>query len=437
MKFKKLPILTLLSFLIVITGCSKKTESGITTGQPKVISVAFWGSPEEISIVTKSTEVWQKANPQIQIRFEHTPYSGYDSKILTRIAGGAAPDVIAAEVNYFVTFATHNVFYDLAPFIKADTDFSLDDFFPSIVNRFKVGDAVYAIPRDVAPFACVFYNEDLFDQAGLAYPKDDWTWNDLLSMAKALTKRDNTGRVTQYGFYGWAWQDFVYGNGGSLVDDVAHPTKTLIDDPKSIEGLQFFSDLINKHQVMPAPVALANMGMGIDNMFAGGRLAMFLSGVWETPALREKYSFRWNVAMFPKNQNGVRRFGSGGTGYGVLKSTRHPKEAWEVVKLLTSAQVQAESARRGLAQPSRRAVALGKDWAENNLPPQNKQMLNEAVDYIVFDPFHPKWREIEAKLIIPELDLLKSGKKTAVEAAHDIAPKINQLLVSINNHSTS
>ena len=55
-------------------------------------------------------------------------------------------------------------------------------------------------------------------------------------------------------------------------------------------------------------------------------------------------------------------------------------------------------------------------------------MLNEAVKYIVFDPFHPRWREIEAKFINPELDLIQSGKETAEEAVKKIAPKINQML---------
>ena len=201
-----------------------------------------------------------------------------------------------------------------------------------------------------------------------------------------------------------------------------------MDDPESIEGLQFFADLINQYRVMPAPVALANLGMGVEHMFASGRLAMFLSGVWETPALRSRYSFRWDVAMFPKNKNGIRRFGSGGTGYGILRSSAHQREAWEVVKALTSHEVQGELADRGLAQPSRRSVAEGEHWALNPLPPANKKMLNEAVHSIVFDPFHPKWREIEAKYIIPEFDLLKSGKKSAAEVVREIVPKINEAL---------
>jgi multiple sugar transport system substrate-binding protein len=420
-------IFFLILTLPFISSCSKK-EPAAEAREAVEIKVAFWGSPEEINIVTDSMKGWQKAHPEIQIRFEHTPYSGYDSKMLTRIAGGAAPDIIAAEVNYFVTFATRGVFLRLNQFISQDPEFKIGDFFSSIIDRFTVKGEIYAIPRDVAPFACVFYNKDLFDQDGIPYPTDDWTWDDMLRIAERLTKRDETGRVTQYGFYGWAWQNFVYGNGGHLVDDIKDPAKTLLDEPKAIEGLQFYSDLINKYKVMPAPVALANAGMGVDMMFASGRLALFLSGIWETPALREKYSFRWDVAMFPKNREGIRHTGSGGTGYGILRTSEHPTQAWEVVKGLTSPQVQAEMARRGLAQPALRTVAEGDAWALNNMPPVNKKMLNEAVQYIIFDPFHPRWREIEAKYIIPELDLLKTGKETAEEAAKKIAPHINRLL---------
>ncbi len=397
------------------------------------VKVAFWGSPEEIDIITHSISDWQAAHPEIKIVFEHTPYSGYDSKILTRIAGGAAPDIIATEVDYFVTFASKNVLEDLNPYIQADAAFTKDQFFPSILNRFTVNGQLQAIPRDVAPFACVFYNKKLFDEAGLPYPKDDWTWDDLLRYARALTKQDESGRITQYGFYGWAWQNFIYGNGGALVDDIHNPTKTLLDDPKSIEGLQFYADLINLYKVMPTPVALANLGMGIDLMFSSGRLAMFLSGIWETPGFRN-YNFEWDVVMFPKNAKGVRAFGSGGSGYAILKSSKHKKEAWEVIKALTGPSGQEQLAKRGLSQPSLIAVAEGDSWAKDPAPPANKKMVNEAVKYIVFSPFHPGWREIQEKYLIPRLDLVFNGKQTAAEAMKAIAPDINAKLQSKDNY---
>lgn len=414
------------AFIILNTsGCGSAPEKdGLTP-----IKIAFWGSPEEIDIITHSIKDWQAAHPNIRIIFEHTPYTGYDSKILTRVAGGAAPDIIATEVDYFVTFASKGVLEDLTPYLAFSAGISKNDFFPTILDRFTLDGHVYAIPRDVAPFACIFYNKELFDEAHMEYPRDDWSWDDLLRAARALTKQDASGRVTQYGFYGWAWQDFIYGNGGSLVDNVKKPTRVMLDDPKTVQGLQFYADLINLYKVMPTPVALANMGMGVDLMFASGRLAMFLSGIWETPGLRN-YTFKWDVAMFPKNNQGVRAFGSGGSGYAILKSSKHKKEAWEVIQALTGASGQTKLAQRGLAQPSRMDVASGPAFASSLEPPANKKMLNEAVKYVVFSPFHPRWREIEEKYLKPQLDLVFNGKKSAAELAQQLTPTLNQVLQS-------
>jgi len=426
----------------MFSGCSKKTDvnqgaasteagsiASLKAVSPTEVKVAFWGSPEEIKIIEDAIAGWQASHPEIKVRLEHTPYSGYVSKILTRIAGGAAPDVIATEVDFFVNFAAKNVLVDLNTFIKDDQEFSSEEFFPQVIDRFTVDGKLLAIPRDTAPFACVFYNKDIFDEAGEPYPTDDWTWEDMLAKAQRLTKTGVDGRIERYGFYGWAWMNFVFGNGGQLVDDVKNPKHAAVNTQAAIDGLQFYSDLINKYRVMPTPVALSNLGMGVDEMFAGGRLAMFLSGIWETPSLRN-FDFKWDVAMFPKNKDGIRNFGTGGSGYCLLKSSKHQKEAWEAIKALTGIYGQIELAKRGLAQPARMAVAEGENWAKDPQSPQNKGMLNEAVKHVVYSPFHFKWREIQNKVIQPELDLLLNGKETAAEAVAKMAPQIEQMLAS-------
>lgn len=412
--------------IFVLTGCGPSFETG-PRGATEV-KVSFWGTPEEISIITEALAPWQAKHPEIKIVFEHTPYTGYISKVLTRIAGGAAPDIIATEVDYFVTFATKGVLEDLTPYETADPEgFERTDFFPQIIDRFTYNGKLLAAPRDIAPFACVFYNKKVFDEAKTPYPTDDWNWSDMLRLARELTKKDSTGRISQYGFYTWAWQNFIYGNGGGLVDDVKHPTKTLLDSDSSIMGLQFYADLSNLYETMPTPTAFTNFGMGVDRMFASGRIAMFLSGIWETPQFRN-YNFEWDVVMFPKNDKGVRAFGTGGTGYSILKSSKHKKAAWEVIKALTGPEGQRRFAEKGLAQPARISVANSAAFAGSDSIPKNKKMLNEAVQHAVFSPFHPKWREIEEKHIRPKLDLIFNGKKTAAEAAKELAPEVNAQL---------
>ena len=411
-----------LACTVTFTGCGKKAaENGVVR-----ISVAFWGSPEEKEIITNSLNEWQQAHPKIEVVFEHTPAGGYVQKMLTRIAGGAAPDILCIRVDQFVNFAKRNVLLNLSPYISADANFDITAYFPEVVENFSADGNVYAIPRDTAPYACVFYNKDLFDERGVAYPKDDWNWNDLLEKAQALTWKDEKGRP-HYGYYGWSWENFVYSSGGALVDNVKHPTKCFLDKPEAIRGLQFYADLINKYKVMPAPLMLVNTGMGIDMMFADGDIAMFQSGIWETPALLKYPDLRWDVAMFPKGPTGIRRFGTGGSAYGILSSTKHPDQAWEVLKALAGPLGQRELARRGLAQPAIESIAKH-EWADNGLPPANKAMLNEAVHYVVYDPFHERWGEARAKYLVPQLELMFNGKQDAETAIANCIEPINKML---------
>ena len=412
-----------------LIGCGKGTgDTGATT-----IKVAYWGGPEEIAIIQNLVAEWQKSHPDVQVRLEHTPFSAYVSRLLTRMAGNVAPDIMAVEVNLFPTLWAKGAFRSLKPFIDQDPAFDLQEFFPQVIQRFSVNHEVYAIPRDTAPFACVYYNKKLFDEAKLPYPTDDWDWDDLLRLSKALTKTGEDGRVTQYGFYAWAWQNFVYANGGQLVDDLYHPTKCLLGQPKALEGLQFYADLMNKYQVAPTPVALGNHAMGAQQLFMTQRVAMFSSGYWEVPILRQITDFDWDVVMFPKGRGGKHAFGTGGTGYAMLNSSKHPELAWDVLKALAGKDGQERLARTGLTQPANRVVAEGPAFAQAPEKPAHKGMLNEAVQYVVYEPFIPEWREIFELHILPELDLVFNGKRSAKEAAEAFVPDVNAFLAALKH----
>ncbi|MFA5336325.1 MAG: sugar ABC transporter substrate-binding protein [Candidatus Omnitrophota bacterium] len=414
-----------LAFVLQMAGCGQQQAGGKPKRVP--VKVAFWGSPEEIEIITATLNNWQKSHPDIQVKLEHIPFGSYVSKILTEIAGRAAPDIIASEVNMFVSFADKDVFLDLNPYVQKDSAFNLGDFFPEVVDRYTVNGKVLSIPRDTAPMACIYYNKKLFDEAGLPYPTDDWDWNDLLEKAKKLTKADKDGKVTQYGFYSDMWPNFVLSNGGKMVDNVKKPTKCLLGSKESQEGLQFLVDLSQKYKVSPTSNTFRNQGLGVIQMFMMQRVAMFHSGIWETPIVKKVKDFDWDVAMFPKGPNGIRKFATGGTGYGILKSTKYPDEAWEVLKALSGDEGQIMLADSGLAQPANKKIAEGEHFALSTSVPLNKKMLNEAVKMTVYDPFHSKWREIRDLYIYPEFDLMFNGLKSVQDAVDAIVPKANEL----------
>lgn len=413
------------AFLIAAAaGCAK--SSGQASGAP-TIKVAYWGGPEEMAIIEGLIKDWKATHPDVSVRLEHTPFSAYVSRMLTRMAGNVAPDIMAVEVNLFPSLWAKGAFRSLQPFLDHDPGFTLKTFFPEVVHRFTVNGELFAVPRDTAPFACVYYNKTLFDQARLSYPRDDWTWDDLLRVAKALTKTED-GRITRYGFYAWAWQNFVYANGGRLVDNVLAPTRCLLGRREAVEGLQFYADLMNVSRVAPTPVALGNLVMGAQQLFMSQRVAMFSSGFWEVPILRQIKDFEWDVVMFPKGPSGIQAFATGGTGYAMLRTTQHPDLAWDVLKALTGEAGQRRLATAGLIQPANRQVAESDAFALSPLPPAHKAMLNAAVAHAIYEPFLPSWREITEVHIVPQLDPVFNGQQTAKAATAAIVPVVDAAL---------
>ena len=269
------------------------------------------------------------------------------------------------------------------------------------------------IPRDIAPVSCLYYNKKLFDEAGLRYPKNNWTWKDLVRNAKRLTKRDSTGRVIQFGLVeDWNLFDlYVLNNGGSYADNIQYPRRCALDSRNAIYAIKFRRDLIYKYKVSPSPAQLSMMGgVGTSELFVSGKAAMFVSGIWKTPMFRQIKDFDWDIALFPKGPMAKRPgYPGGGSGYGIIKTTKHPEEAWKLVTYLAGEKGQIQLAQTGLAQPAIKRLAKSKYFLDNKKP-KNKKILLTACKYIVYTPFSDKWPEMFYSYILPQWDQIWLNK---------------------------
>src|ERR1039458_1269372 len=283
-------------------------------GQKARINVFAFGDLQENRILIDLMGSFRENHPNIQVELQRFPYPEYIRKVLDSVERGLGPDLIYLEAAQFGDFYFHDLLEPLDPFIRAD-HVDLKAYYPSIVDRFTVDDRLYALPRDVAPICMVYYNQNAFDEAGVPYPQDNWNWDQFAETAKKVTKIDATGRVVRWGFVeGWNMFDtWVHDAGGTFVDDIKRPSRwTFATDPNSLRGVRFRWELIHKHKVMPAP----SLWSGFDDvdgadMFATGRAAMFLFGLWKTPRFREIGNFRWDVAMLPRDPKGHRHFAAG------------------------------------------------------------------------------------------------------------------------------
>ncbi len=414
--------LTCLLFLAVFTlnGCSK-------SGGAK-IKVSSWGSPEENQILSDLITQYNLTHPGVTVELERIPFTEYVTKLLTQIAGGQAPDVIFVEVNNFVDLYLRGALEPLNPYIQAD-HFDLSAYYPQVLDRFTVDNQTYVVPRDTAPIGVIYYNKKAFDEAGVPYPTDDWTWDDFVADGKKVMKTDASGKVTRWGFVDdWPLFDsWVYDAGGSFADNVKHPTKwTFATDPNTLKGIQFRADMMNKYKMMLPPAGLTAMGgMGTGDMFTNGTVAMFLSGLWKTPTFRQAKDLKWDVVMFPKNPSGFRAFSTGGSGYGILKSSTHKKESWDLVKYISGEEGAKKLAATGLAQPAIMSVSNSPLFLDGQ-DPKNKKMILEAMKYVKYNPMCKNWFEVHDSIIGPELEKVWNGTETAEQAMENLKPLLEK-----------
>src|SRR5690606_23390889 len=130
------------------------------------------------------------------------------------------------------SYAATGVLEPLDSYIEA-SDYNLEDYWPGLLESAMYDDSVYGLPRDIG-LEVLYYNKDIFDEVGLEYPTEDWTWDDLLAAAEQLTVVESSGRVSRYalGMEGGKYQLWMGQNYAQILDDMRNPTICMMDSPE-------------------------------------------------------------------------------------------------------------------------------------------------------------------------------------------------------------
>ncbi len=412
---------------------------------PVTLRFRYWGDFKEIGVIQQTVRAFERDHPGVLVHDERLPAGDeYAQKLLVEQAAGLTPDVIFCAGNY-AAFAGRGVLEDLTPYVQHDPSVRLSDYYPQMIRSFTRGTKLYALPRDIAPEGLVYYNKTLFDRAHLPYPDGSWRWDyvphpergaqDFLTLAQKLTKRSSAYGGTVFGYAAdnaMTMNNFVYSSGAAFVDDPHSPTRLLYEDPRVVQAIQLTQDLAQKYDVSPSAVDLASSGVGPHELFAQGRVALYVTGIWEVPRFRtEIKDFDWDIAPFPAGPTGLHGVASGGSGYGIAASSRHKAAAWELVKYLAGPVGLSNLAKSGLAQPAIARLANSPLWLDNARP-QNRKLTIEEVPYGHFDVASPGWPEVAA-IVNPKLQLVWNGTLTAQQAVDEFEAPAQAKLDSLNH----
>jgi len=349
----------------------------------------------------------------------------YNTQLLTQIAGGTPPDMFRylQENIPIPALVAKKLGYAIDSFIARDK-YDFTDFIPQAWALNVWQGKTYGVPRDYGNQQ-IYYNVEMFKAAGLQpIPADwtdtTWTFDAYLDAAKKLLKTEN-GKTTVWGCIvnrGWRpFASFVYSNGGAVVNVNADglATNVALNSPAGTSGLQFLQDLIFKHKVAPRPEVESQEGP--LQLFSSGKVGMILDNPSGAGNYRKSLKFTWDVGAIPVGQGGKRGSGGGGTAWAIAGPAKKPEQAWEFLKFLESPEQQKAAARAGVTTPSRKSVAHSDDFLQPSLAPQHSISFANAQEYVVRDPVHENWPQIQKEVVNKNMDSLWDGSKDAMAVA--------------------
>ena len=245
---------------------------------------------------------FEKENPGITIKPVYAgSYQDTIAKVLTAAKGGAAPNVAVLLSTDMFTLIDENV---ITPFDKvantpADQEW-FKSFYPGFMANSQTGGKTWGIPFQRSTVV-MYWNKDLFKEAGLDPNRAPKDWNELVEFGKKLTKRDAAGNVTTWGvqvpssgFPYWLFQCFTTENGVELMNTAG--TETYFDKPAVVDALQYWVDLSRKHAIHPPGVV--EWGTTPKDFFER-KAAIIWTTTGNLTNIRANAKFDFGVAMLP------------------------------------------------------------------------------------------------------------------------------------------
>jgi sn-glycerol 3-phosphate transport system substrate-binding protein len=292
-------------------------------------------------IVDNYAADFEKENPNIKVKPIYTgTYQDSITKALTAVKSGEPPVTSILLSSDMYTLIDEDAIVPFDDLVKTQEDKAwLASFYPGFMENSQTGGKTWGIPFQRSTIV-LYYNKEAFKEAGLDPNKGPANWKEMVDDAQKLTKRDASGRVTQWGvqipssgFPYWLFQALAIENGVNLMN--AAGTETYYDKPAVIEALQYWVDLVNKYRVHPE--GIVDWGTTPKDFFER-KAAMVWTTTGNLTNVRSNAKFDFGVAMLPANK--VRGSPTGGGNFYLFKkSTPAQREAaFKFIKWVTTPQ---------------------------------------------------------------------------------------------------
>ncbi|AEC02587.1 ABC transporter substrate-binding protein [Parasphaerochaeta coccoides] len=377
---------------ILMAGGAKESQ---TSSSRTTIKVSTWDLSSNPS-VSNAVAAFEAKNPDIKVELMDIPSTEYTQKLSIMLNGGSDLDA------FFIKDAdtTKSLFdkgqlADMRPYIAADS-FDIEGFNGLTKNFTMPNGAVVGLPVR-SDWYVMYYNKDIFDAAGIAYPGNDWTWTEFEQLAKRLTS--GSGATKVYGALLHTWQACVQNWG---VQDGKH---TIMDSDYSFfkPYYEMALRMQNEDKTLMDYATLKTSNIHYSSAFLTGRVAMMPMGTWFITTAIDKVkigesSVRWGIVTLPHAEDVPQGYTVGSaTPVSMNQASSKKDAAWKFISFMTGEEGASEYAKAGAFPGRNNEKTLSSIASLNGMPEGALHALQ--VTNISFDrPGVDKVAEINAML---------------------------------------
>ena len=279
----------LVSLILALAAALSLTGAAFAEEPVTITYATFSASGAQEETLKKMVEVFEEKNPDIKVDVQLTGYDDYFTKLATTVGGGNAPDVFEMNMENFLAYMLRGACADLTGLVDPAS------YSEGTLSAVSSDGKLYAVPMSFS--TCVlFYNKALFDQAGIDYPDDTWTWTEAQAAAEKIRALGDD----IWGYYQpISYNEFyksVKGNGGSLLNE--DYTAFTVNTPENVAVLEaMLARVRGEDRVMPNAEDMA--GRGDWDLFSEGKLGMLVSGIWGFQTFTDQCDFDWDITVEP------------------------------------------------------------------------------------------------------------------------------------------
>jgi multiple sugar transport system substrate-binding protein len=411
----------------VVCGCAAESRT--------TLQVINWAGYQEQRLEAAYIDSFAAARPGVRVTLAAASnQSEYRDQILTSIAAGAPPDVFLLDNIDIPAFVRAGVLLDLAPY-AGRVGLPPERFAPAVLDIFRAGGGggLWAFPKGYTPMVLA-YNRDMFDRAGLPYPRDGWTWEEFRAAARALTRdSDGDGAADQWGFWldrrAFMWIASLWSLGGDVLCPDGRRASGCLDAPATVRAMRLLTDLAVRDSVTARFFGLRrSLGDQLRNFYSG-RVAMVPAGHFWLPSFRphvEAGRLRLGFVTLPRLEGVAPVTVIYASGYAVPRNARHKRLSVELAAFMADSLAQVTRARGGLEIPAIASIAE-RVAAADTAGWEATFVRAAATGRAPWGARIERWREVEA--ILPDImDRVILNGEEVEPVLRDVARRIDAAL---------